>query len=431
MVRRSCHINLCCKSCINYNLCGNSNSLGCSASDNVTITVNPLPNANAGVDQTICAGSSATLTASGGGTYQWSGGPATSTYVVSPASTTTYTVTVTNIGCTASDNVTVTVNPVPNANAGVNQTICEGTSATLTASGGGTYQWSGGPATSTYVVSPASTTTYTVIVTSLGCTASDNITVTVNPLPNANAGVDQIICAGSSATLTASGGGTYQWSGGPATSTYVVSPASTTTYVVTVTNLGCTASDNITVTINPLPNANAGVDQTICAGSLATLTASGGGTYQWSGGPATSTYVVSPASTTTYTVTVTNLGCTAADNVTIIVNPVPNANAGVDQTICAGTSATLTASGGGTYQWSGGPATSTYVVSPASTTTYTVTVTNIGCTASDNVTVTVNPVPNANAGPDQTMCTGSSATLTASGGGTYQWSAVLPHQLIL
>ena len=67
--------------------------------------------------------------------------------------------------------------------------------------------------------------------------------------------------------LTASGGGTYQWSGGPATSTYVVSPGSTTTYMVTVTNLGCTASDNITVTINPLPNANAGVDQTICAGN--------------------------------------------------------------------------------------------------------------------------------------------------------------------
>ena len=52
----------------------------------------------------------------------------------------------------------------------------------------------------------------------------------------------------------------------PATSTYIVSPAATTTYTVTVTSLGCTASDNVTVTVNPLPNANAGVDQTICAG---------------------------------------------------------------------------------------------------------------------------------------------------------------------
>ena len=140
-----------------------------------------------------------------------------------------------------------------------------------------------GPASSTYIVSPASTTTYTVTVTNLGCTESDNVTITVNPLPNANAGVDQTICAGTSATLTASGGGTYQWSGGPATSTYVVSPASTTTYMVTVTSLGCTASDNVIVTVNPLPTAEAGINQTICAGTSATLTASGGGTYQWFG----------------------------------------------------------------------------------------------------------------------------------------------------
>ena len=351
----------------------------------------------------------------------WFGGPATSTYLLVPTSTTTYTVTVTSLGCTASDNVVVTVNPLPNANAGVDQTICTGSSATLTASGGGTYQWAGGSLTSTYIVSPTSTTTYTVTVTSLGCTASDNVTVTVNPLPIANAGVNQTICANSSATLTASGGGTYQWAGGPSTSTYIINPALTTTYTVTVTNLGCTASDNVTVIVNALPVANAGVDQTICAGSSATLTASGGGTYQWTGGPLTSTYIVSPTSTTTYTVTVTSLGCTASDNVTVTVNPLPIANAGVNQTICMGSSATLTASGGGTYQWSGGPTTSTYIVSPASTTTYIVTVTSFGCTASDNVIVTVNPLPTAEAGFNQTICAGTSATLTASGGGTYQW----------
>ena len=343
-------------------------------------------------------GSSATLTASGGGTYQWAGGPLTSTYNVSPTLTTTYTVTVTSLGCTASDNVTVTVNPLPVANDGVDQTICANSSATLTASGGGTYQWSGGPSTSTYIVSPASTTTYTVTVTNLGCTASDNVVVTVNPLPVANAGVNPTICANSSATLTASGGGTYQWSGGPTTSTYIVSPTSTTTYTVTVTSLGCTASDNVTVIVNPLPGANAGVNQAICEGSSATLTASGGGTYQWAGGPASFTYIVIPPSTSTYTITVTNLGCTASDNVVVTVNPLPNANAGINQTICAGTSATLTANGGGTYQWSGGPSTSTYIVSPASTTTYNVTVTNLGCTASDNVTVTVNQLPLADAG---------------------------------
>ena len=395
---------------------------GCTNTANVTVNVNPIPTANAGNDQTICAGQSATLTASGGGTYQWSNAASTATTTVTPASTATFTVTVTSGGCSASDAVIVNVNPLPLANAGPDQNICTGQSATLTATGGGTYQWSNAATTATTMVTPATTATFTVTVTNNGCSATDNVIVNVGSSIPANAGPDQTICTGQSATLTATGGGTYLWSNAASTATTVVTPATTATFTVTVTSGGCSATDDVIVNINPLPIAFAGNDQTICASQSATLTATGGGTYVWSSGGNAASITVIPGNTTTYTVTVTTGGCSATDDVIVNVNPQPLANAGPDQNICTAQSATLTATGGGTYQWSNAATTASTVVTPAATSTFTVTVTNNGCSATDDIIVNVGSSIPANAGTDQNICTGQSATLTATGGTTYSWS---------
>ena len=394
---------------------------GCTDTDQVTVFVSSVT-ANAGPDETICLGESTTLTASGGTSYLWSNGQSTASITVSPNTTTTYTVTVTNAqGCTDTDNVTVFVGTA-NANAGPDQTICLGEGVQLSASGGVTYEWSTGQGTSSIFVTPTTTTTYTVTVTDAqGCTDTDQVTVFVSSV-TANAGPDQTICLGENATLTASGGSSYQWSNGQSTASITVSPNTTTTYTVTVTNAqGCTDTDNVTVFVGTA-NANAGPDQTICLGEGAQLSASGGVSYSWSNGQNTSNIFVSPTTTTTYTVTVTDAqGCTDTDQVTVFVSSV-TANAGPDQTICLGESATLTASGGSSYQWSNGQSTASITVSPNTTTTYTVTVTNAqGCTDTDNVTVFVGTA-NANAGPDQTICLGEGAQLSASGGVTYEWS---------
>ncbi|OWY25535.1 hypothetical protein C7N43_20250 [Sphingobacteriales bacterium UPWRP_1] len=102
----------------------------------------------------------------------------------------------------------------------------------------------------------------------------------------------------------------------------------------------------------------------------------------------------------------------------------PVANAGPDQTVCAGTTVTLSAAPTGTtYAWNSGQSGQTIQVTPLQTTNYKVTVSNAyGCTASDAVLVTVNPAPAANAGPDQIICNGQTANLTASGGNIYNWS---------
>ncbi|PNQ73034.1 hypothetical protein C1T31_08550 [Hanstruepera neustonica] len=400
---------------------------GCMSEDTVTVTVIPTPiEADAGQDVIICENDTVVLTASGGSNYAWSNGETTQSITVSPSETTTYSVTVSEGDVSDSDSVTVTVKPIPVANAGNDVTITAGESTTLTATGGDTYQWNTGATTPSITVNPSETTTYSVVVTSNGCTSSDTVEVTVEPnvTVTANAGQDVSICENDSTTLTASGGSSYQWSTGATTQSITVSPNSTTTYTVTVSEGEVSDSDSVTVTVNPIPVANAGNDITITAGESTTLTATGGDTYQWNTGATTPSITVNPSETTTYSVVVSSNGCTSSDTVEVTVEPnvTVTANAGQDVSICENESTTLTASGGSSYQWSTGATTQSITVSPNSTTTYTVTVSEGEVSDSDSVTVTVNPIPVANAGNDITITAGESTTLTATGGDTYQWN---------
>ncbi len=385
--------------------------------------------ADAGNDLDICDGESATLTATGGGTYEWSTGETTSSIIVSPIADETYTVTVTdgnNCGLTDVASVTVTVNPFPTADAGTSQDICSGETATLTATGGLSYVWSNGETTATINVSPLVDETYTVTVIGAGgCEDVASVDVTVNQSPVADAGNDELICIGDDVTLNATGGGDYEWSTGETTFSITVAPTSNTTYTVTVTAAnGCTASDDVLVEVNTLAPGLAGADQEICLGESATLTATGGNTYEWSNGETTASITVSPTSNETYVVTITVAsGCTTTDDVLVTVNALPTADAGSDEEICLGETVTLTATGGVDYEWSTTETTANIDVTPSANETYTVTVTDAnGCTASASVNIDLFPLTVADAGNDVTICPGGTATLTATGGVDYEWS---------
>src|SRR5581483_11130805 len=154
--------------------------------------------------------------------------------------------------------------------------ICQGTSTTLSvASGYSSYQWKlastniSGATSNSYTVpttlSPG-TYNYTVSVTnSQGCSViSPTRQLTVNSLPTATAGTNYTICLGDSITIggVATGGQspyTYAWSPGSGLSSATAaspkaSPASTTTYAVTVTDAnGCQGTASVVVTVNPVP----------------------------------------------------------------------------------------------------------------------------------------------------------------------------------
>ena len=242
---------------------------GCTGTDNVTVTVNSAT-ADAGTDVDICIGLSTTLSASGGMSYSWTpttglSDPNIANPVASPTVTTSYIVTVTDANtCTDDDTVVVTVNPLPTADAGADVAICNGSSTTLSASGGVTYSWS--PATGLSdpniagpVASPTATTTYIVTVDNGGCTDEDTVIVTVDPLPTVTATGTTAICDGESATLTVIGATTYSWDNGAGTGASVsVSPTATTTYTVTGTDgNSCTNTDAVVVTVNPNPTTPA------------------------------------------------------------------------------------------------------------------------------------------------------------------------------
>ncbi|MGY8866846.1 MAG: PKD domain-containing protein, partial [Methylophagaceae bacterium] len=153
----------------------------CTATDQVDITVNNLPTVSAGADQAVCQGSSVILNASGATTYSWDNGVLNGVDFI-PTLTAIYTVIGTgNNGCTAIDSLDITVNALPTVVAGPGQTVCEGSSVVLNASGATNFSWDNSVANGITFI-PNSTTTYTVTGTDVnGCVNTSTVDITVNP----------------------------------------------------------------------------------------------------------------------------------------------------------------------------------------------------------------------------------------------------------
>ena len=331
-------------------------------SDTLTVLINPIPITSAitGLNA-ICVSDTGnfSVVSSLGSTYAWtiSGGnilSGNSTNQISAnwtgSGNDTINVQETNsYGCIGNSvSIPIIVNALPNIQAGNDPIICEGKSTQLNATGGIIYSWSPSTAldnTNIYnpIANPTSTITYYLLgIDANGCKNIDSVLVKVNPLPPAYAGLDTAICIGSSTVLVASGGVNYVWSPGASLSDSLIinptaSPLNYTTYVVIVTdNNGCSKSDNVNVTVNPLPTAITGNDVVICANAGITLSASGGVSYQWSptsGLNNANIYnpIANPSTTTLYTVTVTDInGCKDDTTIQVEINPQPKAVFAID-----------------------------------------------------------------------------------------------------
>lgn len=192
-------------------------------------------------------------------------------------------------------------------------------SAVISLPGYTTYTWSNGANTPQTTVT--SSGDYAVVVTdAAGCSGTDTVNVTINPVPVVSLGNDSVsICGGNAITLDAQNpGSTYLWSNGATTQT--ISVTTTNLYSVTVTNsFGCSASDATQATIFPIPNVFLGNDLNICQGIVSINAGNPGSTYLWNTGATTQSILVNTGGTYFVKVTSAN-ACTSSDTISIVMN---------------------------------------------------------------------------------------------------------------
>jgi gliding motility-associated-like protein len=441
-----------------YSVTVTSLSTSCVSSGEVTVTFHSLPLALVAEDQSVCLGDQVFIgvddsTPVPANSYLWTSDPidpsltdnTISNPEVSPLVTTTYTLTETYeaTGCVNTASVTITVVELT-ADAGEDQTICGGQTAVLGPESVDEellYSWSSSDQGEQFdfnvpnpEVTPFETTTYTLTIehATLGCLGTDDVTITVQPQPLADAGIDYDICIGEEVELGGVSTGpipanTYLWTSepedpsltDPTISNPSVSPQVTTTYTLTETYVltGCSNQNSITVTVHDFPQANVIADRDVCADeviNLGTGTDEPGFTYSWTSSPSgffsseanptviPGLYQLNDQNQIVFSLVVSNGFCTSEASTVITVYPEPVVVVADDMTFCSADEAQNQSIGsvavaGYSYSWTSNPEgfTSSEAnpqVSPTQTTTYILTVTDTqsGCNSTNQVTIVIN-----------------------------------------
>jgi gliding motility-associated-like protein len=238
--------------------------------------------------------------------------------------------------------ININANPVTNVIS--NAPVCEGTTLTMTASGGVQYDWVGpGPFTSSggnAIMQNAQVSSsgkyYVTVTNAAGCAKLDSVTIEINPGPVAATSFSEAsICQGDNITIQGSGGITYEWKPSIGLSSTsidapVATPADTTSYQLIVTNgFGCTDTAEVTINVIERPVANAGPDIAIVKNTSVEIPGSATGqniSFSWSPNVFINDIlalqpIVTPTHDTTYVLTVmSNEGCGMdEDSVSIFV----------------------------------------------------------------------------------------------------------------
>ncbi|KAB2859629.1 MAG: PKD domain-containing protein [Flavobacteriales bacterium] len=417
----------------------------------ITITGGPFtgaPVADAGQNDTSCT-LTYTLNASlSHGTGQWTGpanisfSDATSPTATATSTTTgTYTLTWTGTslpGCTDAATVNITFTQMSTPVTPVNVSCNGGSDGQITVAPQGgippySYAWSTSTNTTPLETNLSAGTVTVTVTDAAGCSADSTITITEPAAFGLSiTNTTNVTCkSGNDGAATASVSDitdtyTYSWNTTPvqATASATALTAGTYTVIATQVSSGCTDTTTVTITEpDSVSITTISSNDTICSGQSTTLTAtatggSGSGyVYTWNNGlGAGQNQTVTPAAntSTTYTVTAVDAnGCPSnSKSVTVTVHPNLTVVASADNTICPGTSATISATpaggNGGPYSYTWTPNTNissttaqSPTVTPAVSTTYTVTLSD-GCSpaVTDQVTISLYNLPNPQASAD-------------------------------
>ena len=396
---------------------------GCTSESSISVTQINNPNPTITGITEVCADGETTLSTQTFSSYEWSNGSTDQTATVNTGGAISVTVTDAN-GCIGSTSIIVTEFNLPNVTINGSPSFCLGGFTTLgTVDEYVSYSWSPGGENTPTITADAEGTYSVTVTDENGCTASTNITTSLETSLSPTINGPTLLCNGETETLTVGAFDSYEWSTGSMDQSIDIT--TTGNYAVTVYDAsGCSGETSIDVTVvDPQQVTLLGTDK-ICEGGIASFTAIGGTFtgYDWSNG--FNTPSISIDAPGNYAVTVTDVnGCTSSTSINVTVADLPSPEIGGDPNFCIDgeTELNLTQSFEA-YDWSTGSSDPTINVN--TTGLYTVTVTDInGCQASSSVNVFTYPEVNPTIGGSTTYCPGGNTTLDA--GGEYiawEWS---------
>lgn len=330
----------------------NVTALNCEASDTINVSITQYPVVNLGPDVVACDGDIFYLDAYAiGGVYLWNDGSNSNNLTVTQSDT--YWVDVSVNNCHSYDTVEYLFNSIPVIDLGADTIVCYPDTLLLNASyPGATYQWQDNSADSIFeVVAQGS---YRVEVTSLNCSYTDSIFITIQQKPFANLGNDTIICPNTSFTKgTPVAGATFLWQDGNVNFFYDINQPGL--YWVEVTKGNCINSDTVFVDSVFPPVVYLGEDTLLCVGDSIVLSAiNANSVYEWSTGSTDSIETIGLPGD--YWLDVTNVCGTVRDEITLEYTTLPDINLGPDSILCLGDQTTLDAYwfNATTYLWQDG-----------------------------------------------------------------------------
>lgn len=289
---------------------------GCPQTDSVTVTIASQLAIDLGNDTTLCPGQGIALDAgTPGGSYQWNDGSQGQFLTVTQPGL--YWVQVNLNGCTGSDTIMVTQETLPVVDLGPDLLLCGQQSVVLLDAGntGATFLWNDNSVLQTLSVNISGT--YSVIVTNLCGSASDQVNVVIGSLPQVSLGADFSACDQPLPAILDAGvhlASIFMWNTGE-TSQQIQAGASGT-YWVTVTNACGMVSDTVVISPDIAPVKVFNTPVVICGQSAYTLDAENpGAVYQWNTGETSRMITVSESGN--YIVDISLCGNTISDTATV------------------------------------------------------------------------------------------------------------------